>query len=325
MSYKYCIIGFGISGQILLLELLKANIPKKDIVVCDETFLGGDLVTKYGSVLSNTPWWKTKKALEQYTSILPDFPVDQCTRVSEIAKACLKTALNMARDVEKITTSVLSLEYTDIWTITHLFGTFQATTVFLTTGGKQRVLDLSVPQIPLSIALDKNRLKEYVTSNDIIILFGTSHSGTIVIDNLNSLDIETYAVYKGEKFYFETETYGGLKEQSAIIAKSIMNGDYTNTTLISWSDPLIIHKYLKKATKAIFATGFEPRILDKKYKEYDPQTGIIQGEINLYGFGMAYPGVTEIDGKKYQDISVLSFQEQIQKCLPKIINPIITK
>jgi hypothetical protein len=316
---KYCIIGFGISGQILVLELLKNNVSPSDIIICDETFLGGDLMISYSSVLSNTPWWKTKKALEQYTTILPEFPVDQCTPVSEIAKACLKTALNMARDVEKITTSVLSLEYTDIWTITHLFGTFQATTVFLTTGGKQRVLDLSVPQIPLSIALEKNRLKDYVTAKDIIILFGTSHSGTIVIDNLNSLDIETYAVYKGEKFYFEPESYGGLKEQSAIIAKSIMNGDYTKITLIPWSDPLIIYKYLKKATKAIIAAGFEPRILDKKFKEYYPQTGIIQGEKNLYGFGMAYPGLTEIDGKKYKDISVLSFQEQIQKCLPQII------
>jgi hypothetical protein len=33
---------------------------------------------------------------------------------------------------------------------------------------------------------------------------------------------------------------------------------------------------------------------------------------------MAYPGVTQKE-KRYEDISVLSFQNQIQRCLPGIL------
>ena len=141
MTYKYCIIGFGIAGQILLLEMIKANVSKKDIIICDENFLGGDLITKYGSVLSNTQWWKTKKALEVYTNIIPDFPLDKCTLLSDIVKACLKTALKASEGVDKLTTKVLSLEAG--WNIKHTFGSFITEKVFLTIFGDLKIVLLT--------------------------------------------------------------------------------------------------------------------------------------------------------------------------------------
>ena len=319
MSYKYCIIGFGIAGQILLLEMIKANISKKDIIICDETFLGGDLITKYGSVLSNTPWWKTKKALEVYTSKLPDKPIDKCTPVRDIVKACLKTALDAAGDIDKLTTNVTSIEPS--WLIKHTFGHFNTEKVFLTIGASEKTVDIPLPKIPLHIALDKNQLINYIDSDDKIVVFGTSHSGTIILDNLNQLNIPTTAVYKGSQpFVFESDTYGGLKEDSEVNAKAILNGEYLNTNLVSWSDPLSIYKTLIKATKIICATGFKPRIpFGKEFTNYDPETAEIKIGQNIYGFGIAYPGITTLNGVKYQDVSVLSFQEQIQKCLPAII------
>ena len=314
--YKYCIVGFGISGQLLVMELLKTVSPK-DIIICDETFLGGDLAVKYGSVLSNTPWWKTKKALEQYTQLLPDLPVNECTLLSVIANACLKTALNLSTGVDKATTSVTSMEYDNIWTINHTFGSIQATTVFLCTGGQENKLDISIPQIPIQIALEKEQLKKYISS-DTIALFGTSHTGTIILDNLNYLSTPVYAIHKGPQFRFEPYAYDGLKEYSSTIATSVLNGEFVNTTLIPWSDPLAVHKSLLKSTKAIVATGFNSRLFDSKYKDYDPETARISAGPNLYGFGIAYPGVTQKE-KIYQDNSVLSFQNQIQRCLPGIL------
>jgi hypothetical protein len=319
MPYKYCIVGFGIAGQILILELLKAGTPKNEIIICDETFLGGDLIIKYGSVLSNTPWWKTKKALEVYTSDLPAFPTDKCTPVSEIVKACLQTSLKAAEGVDKITTTVISLE--PGWTIKHTFGSFNAEKVFLTIGATEKNIDLPLPKIPLHIALDKQQLINYINPNDKITVFGTSHSGTIILDNLNQLSTPTTAVYKGQTpFRFESEIYGGLKEASEAHAKAILNGIYPNITLIPWSDPLLVYKTLSKTTKIICATGFETKTpFGKEYKIYDPSTAIIKAGSNIYGFGIAYPGISTHDGIIYQDVSVLSFQEQIQHCLPAII------
>jgi hypothetical protein len=319
MTYKYCIIGFGISGQILLLELIRANIPKKDIAICDENFLGGELVTKYGSVLSNTPWWKTKKALEVYTSDLPNISPDICTPVRIIAKACLQTALKASEGVDKYTTTVKSLE--PGWTINHTFGTFNSEKIFLTIGGQEKNIELPLSKIPLSIALDKNQLANSLDPNDKITVFGTSHSGVVVLENLNSLGIPTIAVHKGTlPFLFETEVRGGLKEQSAITAKEILDGKYTNTMLVSWSDPIKIYKTLIKSTKVIIATGFEGKSnFGKEFTVYDPDTALISVGTNIYGFGMAYPGITTIADKKFQDVSVLSFQEQIQRCLPGIL------
>jgi hypothetical protein len=325
--YKYCIIGFGISGQILTLELLKSNIASSDIIICDETFVGGDLSTKYGSVLSNTPWWKTKKALEVYRPQipfmnLPNFPENECTPVREIAGCLLQIAGLSSKGVEKLTTVVNSLEYKDLlWHITHSHSSFQASTVFLTIGGIENNLDISLPKIPLTIAMDKEQLKYIVNSSDTISVFGTSHSGTIVLDNLQSLSTPTYGIYKGsEPFVFETNTYGGLKEHSSTIANSILGNKYSYISLIHWNNPFAIHKALLKSTKIVIATGFKPKhTFGKEYLNYDPKTAALKVGPRIYGFGLAYPGCTTIDNKTYQDNSVLSYQSQIQSCLPDIL------
>jgi hypothetical protein len=124
-------------------------------------------------------------------------------------------------------------------------------------------------------------------------------------------------VYKGETpFVFETDTYGGLKEASQIHAQAILKGDYVNTTLLPISDSLKLYKTLTKTTKLICATGLEARSpFGKAYLEYNHDTAEIKAGSNIYGFGIAYPSVTIKDSKKYLDVSVLSFQAHIQKCL----------
>jgi hypothetical protein len=247
---------------------------------------------------------------------IPDLPNDKCTQLREIVKATLKIALSSAEDIELLTTTVISIE--PQWTIKHTFGVFTTEKLFLTIGATEKTIDLTHPRIPLYIALDKEQLINYVSPNDRITVFGTSHSGTIVIDNLHQLSTLTTAVYKGQTpFIFESETYGGLKEGSENIARAILKGEYLNTTLIPWSDPLRVYKTLTKTTKIICATGFEPKsIFGKTYTDYDPLTAQIKNGSNIYGFGIAYPGITNLNGIQYQDVSLISFQEQIQKCLP---------
>ena len=325
--FTYCVVGFGIAGQLLVLELLSKGVSQSSIVVCDPTFLGGDLLQNYSTVLSNTPWWKTRKALEAYPKWSEDilneadkvFETNKCIPVGEIARLCRTVATKASESVEKYKTTVKSFIWTDsFWTITHTTGTIKATTLFLAQGGTPKELDLPIPSIPLNLALDKSFLERALRKIDNIVVFGTAHSGTLVLQNLNELGIQTIAVYRGDiPFRFERDkAYDGVKEGSEGIADAILRGDHKNLTLIPWSHPLELHKALLKATHVIYAIGFEPRKFEGIDLSYDPATSKLSAGPNLYGYGLAYPGVSVVDGKLYIDVSVLSFQDQIQRCLP---------
>jgi hypothetical protein len=331
-AYTYCIIGYGIAGQLLTLELLQNGVDPTTICICDETFLGGSLVTQYGTVLSNTPWWKTRNALEVYakwsTETIQEgdsqYQKDQCMPVKDIALYCIQVANKAAEKVSKHLTTVSKIQKIDetgLWQIQHSFGTLCCKTVFLTQGAESKGLDISHPTIPLHIALDKDQLQRHVTSKDIVTVFGTSHSGTILLQHLDALGIQTNAVHKFEKpFLFSRDgEYSGVKEGSELIADSILQGNYKKLNLIPWSDPLAIHKALLKTTKCIVCIGFQCRPIQGSSTKYDPSTAAIQGSENIYGFGIAYPGTSEINGRTYVDVSVISFQNQIRKCLPAIL------
>ncbi len=319
----YCVIGFGIAGQLLVLELLEAKVSPADIVVVDQTFSGGDLALAYSAVLSNTPWFKTRKALSKY-SIAAEAIADgdslyaesDYMPVRDIARLCWKAAWKAAQPIRKVKTTVLHLDYTDVWSVQHTYGSLTAKTVFLATGGTPKELDLSTPTIPLHVALTPALLTSQVTPKDHVVVFGTSHSGTLILETLHKAQVPTTVIYKGSKpFQFESDgAYSGLKAHSETIAREAMNGSFTIVTLVPWTDPIGIHKALSSATRVIYAIGFEPRCVDG-LREYSPETAKLKGE-RLYGFGLAYPGVSVLDGSVHQDVSVLSFQDQIQRCLP---------
>jgi len=233
---------------------------------------------------------------------------------------------NAASDgVTKITAQVTKIEKnsSDEWVLSYGFGTIRCKILFLVNGAKSKQLDLSKPSIPLTIALDKQQLKHHINpEKDIILVFGLSHSGTLVLDNLHNLGVKTIGIYKTETpFVFARDgQYGGIKEASEKIADAILQGKYTNISLVPWNNPIEVHKSIVKSTKCIYSIGFKTEPIQGTSVEYDPNTGKIDTLTNVYGFGIAYPGITILNDKKYVDVSVLSFQEQIRKCLPSILD-----
>lgn len=334
------IVGFGIAGQLLLLELLKAGIKGSDITVVDATFLGGDLVTKYGTVLSNTPWWKTKKALEAYPDFSAaaiaegntEFQDNQCMPVARIGQLCFSVAEHALKTsgTESITTEIQSIQRTSAETfeLRHTFGTLTCSVLFVAQGAVPKRLPIELPTIPLESALDKDLLKRLVhPTKDHVAVIGTAHSGSILLSHLHTLSVPTTAFHKGSKpFRFARDgAYDGLKECSEQIADAVLRGEYTNLTLISLDNFFEAHQALKKATKVIVATGFEARQIQGLPTSYTPTTAALDNWPSAYGFGIAYPGTTTLEGKTYVDVSVLSFQDQIQRCLPEILNTNKTK
>jgi len=329
--YTFGIVGFGIAGQLLALELITRGVIPSNICICDETMLGGSLATSYGSVLSNTPWCKIKKALEIYipysTQALQEgnslYEETQCMPVRDIAKYCLMTAKAVIPSIDQYITRIQSVQQdtSGVWNLSYPFGTISCKTLFLTHGVQPKVLDLPYPTIPLPIALDKDQLKYHVTQKDTITVFGTSHSGTLILQHLHTLGIPTTAIYKtATPFRFARDgEFDGVKEATETIADSILRGEHTTLTLIPWSDTLAVHKALCKTTKCIYSIGFQPVSLPGVSTTYDPSTAAIQSMPNAYGFGVAYPEICTIQDKQYTSVSVLSFQTQIQRCLPAIL------
>jgi hypothetical protein len=331
-TYSYGILGFGIAGQLLLLELLQRGITHSSIIVIDENFLGGALAIKYGAVLSNTPWWKTKKALSKYPTEWSveaikegdlNYSENQCMPVRDIAKLCLQTALKAGERVEKITATVNSVQKSENWILNHTFGSVSVKKLFFTHGATEKQLNLDFPAIPLSIAFDKNQLQNYVSAEkDKVAVFGTSHSGTICLKNLHELSVKTVGIYDtATPFLFARDNeYDGIKEGSESIGDSIVKGEYTNLFLVKYSDSISVYKELKTVTKAVYCVGFKPsQNIGSINFQYDPKTAKLVSYDDAYGYGIAFPGTTEYKGKVYADVSVLSFQEQIEKTLPVIL------
>jgi hypothetical protein len=330
--FEYGIVGFGIAGQLLILELLQRSVQPEKIIIFDENFLGGALATQYGEVTSNTPWEKTRKALAEYPQwsqhVLQKgdqaLQLSQCMPVSTIARYCLEVATLASPTVEKLTTRVKTIEQqqnteSGLWTVTHTFGTQQVKKLFLCHGAEEKGFELCLPRLSLTIALDKSALMKHVTKSDSILLFGLSHSGTLVLKHLGELMIPTIAVYNTPQpfMYARDGIYDGIKEDSATVADTILAGKYPCIKLQKFDETFPLLNAVRKATKVIYATGFTPRVLDGQPTVYDSTTATLGP--NLFGYGIAFPGITELNGKKYVDVSVLSFQEQIRRTLPIII------
>ena len=330
--YSYGILGFGVAGQLLLLELLQRGIHPALIVIIDENFLGGALVTKYGPVMSNTPWWKTKKALSKYHTEWTKeaiaegdskYSENQCMPVRDIAKLCLQVALKAGSKVEKITATVNSVQKAENWILNHTFGSLTVQKLFFVHGAIEKQLNLDFPAIPLSIAFDKGQLENCISAEkDKIAVFGLSHSGTICLKNLHELSVKTVGIYDTPTpFLFARDgAYDGIKEGSEAIADSILKGEYTKLSLIKYSDAISVYKELKTVTKAVYCIGFKPsQSIGSMNLQYDPKTAKLTSYENAYGYGIAFPGTTELNEKIYADVSVLSFQDQIERTLPNIL------
>jgi hypothetical protein len=310
-----CVIGCGISGMFCLLALEQAGIPPHHICIVDPYFDGGDLQRIWTSVMSNTSWSKLVEAIRIFKPhwiCPPEFStleMKDVTPVSLLAKCIRQTILPYLQSCKKIQQRVISIQNQDsIWNIHCETETLQANLLCIGTGMKPKEFACDMPQIPLSIALNKNLLQTYVSPYDRVIVFGTSHSGTLVLQNLEECKIPTIGIYKHkEPFYFERDGhYDGIKEISATIADAILKKEYKYIQLLSMDNTSQFIKAIRSATWAVSAIGFEPR-----------NQGFEMEEKTLWKFGAAFPPSAP-DGI-HKDISVLVFAQQIQRCLPNIL------
>jgi len=313
---KICIIGAGVTGLILLLMLTQAGVKAEDIAIIDPYFDGGDICRKWGAVRSNTHWGKTITNLRKVLpgiNIPDSFDLEATTPLQAIGD--LLMGLTAHLPVKRINGFVTRITSKDKWSVeyySHGPQSLEAKVVILAQGADPKIGSLPIPSIPLECALD-SRIEEYVKPDDHVVLYGTMHSGTLVMKNLNRLGIRTTAVYKGPKpFVWDRDgAYDGIKQEAAEVADAVVAGAYKNLTLVPLGEAV-------QATWAVYAMGFTPRsieILVNGPVKYDGRTGKIAP--GAWGFGIAYPNLAP-DGVHW-DVSVAAFALHIEAQIPSIL------
>lgn len=321
---RICIVGSGAAGLLLLLNFEKNGIDPSCITIVDPTHSGGDLMNKWSNVRSNTTWRQIIEAIpsrnsfaQPWTTLQAEEPVE-LKLVLQYLQACTKSYM-MQTSIR--TDRVVSVQQESNQWIVGLHRSKQPIVcdlLFLCQGSEPKSLDLPFPSIPLEIALDKQRLSDSVKPGDNILVFGTAHSGPLVVQNLLEKGAIVTNFYATEQpFYFARDGhYDGIKKDAELIASRILQG-IPSVRLESVHDMSAIIRASKKADACVYACGFEPRNIPSLPKAYNGHTGRIEGCTNAWGFGIAYPNKAP-DGIHW-DVSIPAFQSHIQAQMPDIL------
>ena len=333
-----CIVGAGVAGLLLVL-LLQTHMAAEQITIIDPHFDGGDLVRKWHSVTSNTPWKAAIGAFQTFapTATLPkwalELDAEQPTSLATLGRLIRETVSLGA--VKRIQGTVTDANWTGkAWQIHYMSAgssaTVTADTLLLTTGGEPKYMDLPIPSIPLDVALDVTRLKSYILPGQRVVLFGTSHSGTLIIKNVLDCAVQSVAaIYKGSKpfIWARDGEYDGIKLEAAVLADSyVASTAPTQLTLVSLADISGIIKATHRADWVIYAIGFNQRYtfhvrnesVVTNLTEYERMTGKIPSIPNAWGFGLSHPSLAP-DGVHF-DVGIFSFMEHISKQIPSILD-----
>lgn len=334
--YSHCIVGAGVTGLSLLLLLKEGGIDLTQVAIVDPHFDGGDLARKWTDVLSNTPWSKSFDAL---AAACPSLSLESFRRpdpsvhtpladLAALLRDAAATALRAATQIQSLATRAEWAE--DHWTILFRNGiTVKAKKLILAPGAEPRGLNLPLLSIPLEIALDARRLKKYVHPGQRVLVFGTMHSGTLVIRNLvRDCSANVTALYNTVKpFYWDREgAYDGVKGEAAEIADSIIRGDYTESlTFVPVQDTAGVVRASRLADAVVYAMGFQPRdsvdiIVNGERipaAAYNGATGALKDAPSAWGFGTAYPNRAP-DGVHW-DVSVAAFLVHMKAQLPALL------
>jgi cation diffusion facilitator CzcD-associated flavoprotein CzcO len=328
--YRQCIIGAGISGILLILLLIQTHhIPPDSIVIIDPHFDGGALTRSWAPVTSNTPWSVTYKALKRYLSSyeFPEWattlPMDQPTPVSKISALVMDLIKPHLKSIKCIKGYVSQVSWANnTWSVTVGPTTIGSQKIHFTFGSSPKSLDLPTPSIPLEIALDSRRLQDYIQPNQKVLVFGTAHSGTLIIRNLTNLGAQVTAVYSGStpfKWARDGE-YDGVKLEAAEIADDIVHLKYPSVKLLPLGEFI-----LTEADWVVYAIGFEQDnrlvvLVDGQqttYSKYNGWTGKLADVPNAWGFGIAYPSLAP--DAVHRDVGISSFVEHINRQLTSIL------
>jgi cation diffusion facilitator CzcD-associated flavoprotein CzcO len=330
-----CIIGAGVTGLSLLLLLQESG---ANIAIIDPHFDGGDLARRWTAVKSNTPWSKTIGALATTcpSLILPKSQHEpgSTTSLVEIAHYIRDAAMPILKRVQQVQGTATKANYVSdlgAWVIQVEAGgktlEMKAKRIVLAPGGESKALDLPIPSIPLEIAIDSSRLQHFIKPAQRVVVFGTMHSGTLVIRNAVKCGANVIAYYNSkEPFYWDRDgVYDGIKEEAAEIAEDIVSGKIP-VEVVPIENTSRVIRTSHYADWVVYAMGFQSRstvqvsvngVAIQAPLKYNGTTGQINDAPFAWGFGIAYPNLAP-DGIHW-DVSVAAFLEHMKQQIQSLL------
>lgn len=324
------VVGLGPAGCIFLACLPPEKLA--GVVAIDRGCIGGDLARLYGNVVANL----TRTEIEAAFRKVPAW--SQCnfrhlakygdTQCPLLADVCLQLRENMAPVLAKITVrfgdvELLQKQGSD-WIVGLRHETLVTNKLILCTGATPTQMDLPKSIIPLEVALSLSDLRHFVDPKQRVVVFGTAHSGTLVLRNLKECGCQNVvALYKGAKpFRWRREgDPEGIKQESATIADEIVAGGWGSLTprLVPVSDTGSMLRELMLADHVVYAMGFEsryPRVVGATL-EHNVETGAL-GE-GVWGFGIGFPSRYATPTGTAPDVGFGQFADHILKCMPALL------
>ncbi|WP_158997064.1 SidA/IucD/PvdA family monooxygenase [Pigmentibacter ruber] len=338
-QYEWAVVGAGPAGIAAVGKLLDNGINSNKILWIDPDFSVGDFGKKWHLVPSNT----RVKLFLNFLTECSSFDFLQKDQIFEIEKIPTDETCNlgiMAEALQWITNHLkLKVHFKeDIMTTLKMKNRFWqldfqnnkqifSKNVILATGSEEKTLTYSdLKTIPLEIALNPNKLKDYSNTYTSIAVFGSSHSAILVLRNIleNCPNTKVFNFYKSQLCYAlisgDTILHDntGLKGTTAQWAKEYLHGNLPeNLTRIHIEDDNSKTELLK-CTHAIYAIGFQKRNIQIdgfSNCEYNPQTGIIAP--GLFGFGIAFPQLKQDKfGNKEYHVGLWKFMNYINNIMP---------
>jgi hypothetical protein len=326
MSFKIALIGFGAANMLFLAYIASVKPDLLDnTAIIDPHFNGGALQNSWPQVRSNTIWQQFVDSLRKFQAtaayadkIVNEYPLDQPTHLHVLAKHLRRAVSPFLQRVTLFKDSVVAIDGEKLnYKLTLKKKQLQAEKIIFSPGSTPKVFNYPIPTIPLAAALDHGQVGSYISQGDRVILFGTAHSGCLALKNFLDAGARVSLVYATEKpFLFARDgEYDGIKQDAATIADSVLVGT-SSVDLIHYSNQEEVISAALRASWACYTVGFA---LDDQTKSlvngsnYNTQTAKLCEDSEIYGFGIAFPSCTTINGKTFWDVSIPSFTEHILK------------
>lgn len=349
--WKIGVVGLGPAGCFFLACLPSSYYER--VIVFESGSIGGDLGRVWGNVVANLTKAELAKAFHAISkwsttplTVLDKYNPDTCPMLSDVALQIREFMKPILKEVTLHSQHVKSVHHEATgWRIETGLASFHVCKLIVCTGGEPRMLDYPRPSIPLEIALDQLLLARYVKPTDRVVVFGTSHSGTLIMRNLRNVGCqEIIGVHRGPIPFCWSRRHTpecpcillggtgchdseGVKQESAIVADALTRKEWPEVTLLraESSKGSDIVRAVMTADYVVYATGFISRHPpffgikgDMLECRHNPKTATLAP--GAWGFGLAYPALYEKpQGGQAPDIGLPGFVAHIHECLPAIL------
>ena len=327
--YDWAIIGAGLAGITALAVLMEAGVDPATIAWIDPEFNVG----RVGKYYRNVPGNIQVSRIILYVNSCPFFKNINSASLAAIYTynhdefKLLQVIVDPLRDftdylrskVVPIQDSIASLtrNNNDLWELEGTGYTINAQKVILAIGAHPRSLNYDIPEIPLDDALDKKKLRDHVSSECSIAVFGGMHSAILILKYLSE-----FSVKKIVNFYIDPYFYGapGLEGDTALWAQTVLeqNPPSNLTRVLNTAENRA--DILPVCTKAIYAIGYQqsPILVNGTLDiTFDENTGMI--DENLYGIGIAFPPTGIVNGHKIAKNGLHAYLGYAKKLVPQWI------